>query len=51
MEFRRFVASIIAIPCQIVRTGRRIVLRVLAYSAWLDALFRAHAYIKRLVFA
>jgi len=51
MEFRRFVASIIAIPCQIVRTGRGVVLRFLAYSAWLDAVFRAHAHIKRLVFA
>ncbi len=50
MEFRRFVASIIAIPCQVVRTGRRIVHRFLAYSDWLEAIFRAHARFRRLVF-
>ena len=51
MEFRRFVASIIAIPCQIVPTGRQIVHRFLAYSSWLEAIFRAHIRFKRLVFA
>lgn len=51
MEFRRFVASIIAIPCQVFRTGRRIVHRFLAYSGWLGAIFRAHARLKGLVFA
>ena len=50
MEFRRFVASIIAIPCQVVRTGRHIVHRFLAYSSWLEAIFRAHTRFKRLVF-
>ena len=51
MEFRRFVADIIAIPCQVVRTGRHIVHRFLAYSSWLDAVFRAHTRFKRLSFA
>ena len=51
MEFRRFVASIIAIPCQVVHTGRHIVHRFLAYSSWLEAMFRAHTCFKRLVFA
>ena len=51
MEFRRFVASIIAIPCQVVRSGRRIVHRFLAYSRWLEAIFRAHTCLRRLVFA
>jgi hypothetical protein len=50
MEFRRFIASIIAIPCQVVRTGRNIVHRFLAYSSWLEAIFRAHDHLKRLVF-
>ncbi len=50
MEFRRFVASIIAIPCQIVRTGRRIVQRFLGYSSWLAPLLRAHARFRRLSF-
>ncbi len=34
MEFRRFLHSLIALPCQIVRTGRRVVLRLLSYSPW-----------------
>jgi hypothetical protein len=51
MEFRRFVANIIAIPCQVVRTGRQIVHRFLAYSSWLKAILRAHTRFKRLVFA
>jgi len=51
MEFRRFVASVIAIPCQVVRTGRHIVHRFMAYSRWLEAIFRAHERFKGLVFA
>ncbi len=35
MEFRRFVNSLVRIPCQIVRTGRRIVYRILGYNDWL----------------
>jgi hypothetical protein len=35
MEFRQFLNAVIRIPCQIVRTGRRIIYRVLAYNAWL----------------
>ena len=35
MEFRQFLNSVIRISCQIVRTGRRIIYRVLAYNAWL----------------
>jgi hypothetical protein len=50
MEFRRFIACLIAIPCQIVRTGRTIVHRFLAYSRWLESIFRAHAHFKRLAF-
>jgi len=33
MEFKRFLLSFVQIPCQIVKTGRRIVYRILAYSA------------------
>ncbi len=40
IEFRSFRAAIIDIPCQIVRTGRQIRWRILAYNPWLSALFR-----------
>ena len=34
MEFRRFLNAIVRIPCQIVRSGRRILYRVLGYNEW-----------------
>jgi hypothetical protein len=34
MEFRRFLSYLVRVPCQIVRTGRRIVYRVLGYNGW-----------------
>jgi len=34
MEFKRFVGSIIRLPCQIVRGGRRLIYRLLSYSPW-----------------
>lgn len=40
MEFRTFLNALIRIPAQIVKTGRRIVFRLMAYNRWLPALFR-----------
>lgn len=40
MEFRTFLNALIRIPAQIVRTGRRIVFRLMTYTRWLPALFR-----------
>lgn len=34
MEFRRFLNAIVRIPCQIVRTGRKILYRILGYNEW-----------------
>ena len=34
MEFRRFLNGLVRVPCQIVRTGRRIVYRILGYNGW-----------------
>jgi hypothetical protein len=39
MEFRSFLQAIVLLPCQIVRTGRRIIWRVLSYNRWLGDLF------------
>ena len=41
MEFRRFLHCLILVPAQIVRTGRRIIFRLIAYNDWLSDLFRA----------
>lgn len=40
MEFRTFLNAVVRIPAQIVRTGRKIVFRLMAYNRWLPALFR-----------
>ena len=40
MEFRTFLNAKIRIPAQIVKTGRKIVFRVMAYNRWLPALLR-----------
>ena len=43
MEFKRFVASVIRLPCQILRTGRRLVYRLLSYSPWQEPLLQGVA--------
>jgi hypothetical protein len=40
MEFKKFRQAFIQLPCQIVRTGRKIVYRLLCWNCWLPALFR-----------
>jgi len=39
MEFRSFLQSILLLPTQIVRSGRKIVWRILSYNRWLSDLF------------
>lgn len=41
MEFRTFVNAMIMMPCQIVRGGRQLTYRLLSWSPWQPALFRA----------
>jgi hypothetical protein len=39
MEFRRFLHAIVLLPCQIVRTPRRVICRILGYNPWLKDFF------------
>lgn len=39
MEFRRFLHAIVLLPCQVVRTARRVVYRILGYNSWLKDFF------------
>jgi len=48
-EFRRFLNAIMLIPCQVVRTARRIIYRVLGYSGWLSDFFATWERLQRLV--
>ncbi len=43
MEFRTFVNSLIRVPAQIVRTGRRLVVRLLAWNQWQAVFLRLAA--------
>ena len=40
MEFKKFRNAIIALPCQIIKTGRKIVYRLLSWNRWLVVFFR-----------
>jgi hypothetical protein len=40
MEFKRFVAAIIQMPCQVVRGGRRLVYRLLSWNEWQGVFLR-----------
>ena len=49
MEFRRFLHAIMLIPCQIVRTARRVIYRVLGYNNWLGDFFETWQRLQQLV--
>jgi hypothetical protein len=49
MEFRRFLQAILLIPCQVVRTARRVIYRVLGYNSWLKDFFATGERLQRLV--
>ena len=40
MEFKRFADSLIRLPCQIIKAGRRIVYRLLSWNPWTGVLLR-----------
>ena len=40
MEFKTFLNAFMRLPCQVVRTGRRIVLRLLGWNRWVGVLLR-----------
>jgi hypothetical protein len=40
MEFSTFCVALIQVPCQVVRTSRRIVYRLLAWNPWQGVFLR-----------
>jgi hypothetical protein len=48
MEFRSFLSAIILLPCQIVRTARRVIYRIMSYTRWLEDFFATFARIDSL---
>lgn len=48
MEFRRFLHALILLPAQIVRSGRKIIYRIMSYNSWLKDLFAFWERMRRL---
>jgi hypothetical protein len=48
MEFRGFLSAIMWLPCQIVRTARRVIYKILGYNRWLVDFFATWERIARL---
>jgi hypothetical protein len=46
MEFKTFVNAFLRVPCQIVRTGRRLTYRVLSWNPWQRTFFRTLAQLR-----
>ncbi len=40
MEFKTFLNAFVRVPCQIIRTGRRLLFRVLSWNPWQPVLLR-----------
>jgi hypothetical protein len=40
MEFKTFVNTFMRLPCQIIRTSRKLVYRMLSWNPWQHILFR-----------
>jgi Transposase DDE domain group 1 len=47
LEFKAFVNAFVAIPCQVIRTGRRLVLRVLGWNPYLMTFFQLVTRLRR----
>ncbi len=41
MEFKTFLNAFVRVPCQIIRTGRRLLFRLLSWNPWQPVLLRA----------
>lgn len=46
MEFKTFAAAFVRMPCQIVRTGRRLLYRLLSWNPWQPLFFRMFAQLR-----
>lgn len=47
MEFRRFLNEIVLLPCQILRSGRRLIFRLLAINDWVPLLLDGTQWIRK----
>jgi Transposase DDE domain group 1 len=50
MEFKKFLQVWLLLPCQIVRSGRRLIYRILQYNEWVPVLLQTVELLQRLRF-
>jgi hypothetical protein len=50
MEFKKFLAEVMLLPCQLVRAGRRVLYRLLRWNPWVNVLCRSVEHVRRLRF-
>lgn len=50
MEWKSFLREVVLLPCQVVRSGRRLLYRLLQWNPWVDLLCRAVEVLRRLRF-
>lgn len=50
MEFRRFLHAVMLVPAQVLRTGRRIVYRLLGWTPWVGELLRTWERLRAMCF-
>jgi hypothetical protein len=50
MEWKRFLAEVVLLPCQVVRSGRRLLYRMLQWNPWVEVLCGAVEVVRRLRF-
>lgn len=48
MEFRRFWQAIIMIPAQVIKSGRRVVLRLMGYNGWMVTLMDTFGLLRKM---
>jgi len=48
MEFRSFLQRIILIPAQVIRSGRKVIYRIMSYNGWLQDLFATWEHLREL---
>ena len=46
MEFKTFLNAFVRLPCQILRTGRRLIYRLLSWNPWQNVFFRVCAVLR-----
>jgi hypothetical protein len=48
MEFKKFLHAFLLVPCQVLRSGRQVIFRLLSWNRWTSVLLRGVEHLRRL---